>query len=645
MSPEPAATQRLAPSRVPLRLRVRTRTFDIRLVGTLTATLMLVALLQSQLMASTIERRLFDEAHVDAAGVAAAVGATIADGAGDPDSALAAVAQILAATSATSAVTGARLFDQDGFVVAASLPMLRGMRPRDPTVAAALRDGISYAGKEATEGEDGAYQFVFPLNTSAGRFALEVDRHGEDLAAATRDLRRGALMLLLVGLPVAVPLFYLLGGRSLSARHRLAVRHSTQDSLTGLGNHRAFQERLRDAVGMADERPTALVLLDLDDFKGLNDRAGHREGDRALSEVATILAGLARDAYRIGGDEFALVLRGGTAEGRAAAEHARGLVAERLQGLSLSAGVAALAGIVDADTLRDRADAALFEAKRRGRNAVVEFDDVEEAGTITSSASVRAVRDLLAEGDMDAAFQPIWRPDGATLIGYEGLARPHARHQFSGPMEAFETAARMGRVPELDAVCRHAIFARATRLPASALLFVNLSPEALGHESIAGDTLLDEARAAGLEPEQVVLEITERSITRRTVAIREGARLRALGFRLALDDVGAGNAGLELLRHLPVDFVKIDREVVTGALVDRGARGIYLAIVTFAQQTGAAVIAEGIETSEQLTFVRGRDTAHIPAEHLGVQGVQGYLLGRPAPAMLPAHDHPAALLA
>jgi EAL domain-containing protein (putative c-di-GMP-specific phosphodiesterase class I) len=141
----------------------------------------------------------------------------------------------------------------------------------------------------------------------------------------------------------------------------------------------------------------------------------------------------------------------------------------------------------------------------------------------------------------------------------------------------------------------------------------------------------------------VVLELTERSRARLPAVLAEASRLRGLGFGLALDDVGAGNAGLEVLRELAFDYVKIDRGVVQAAPTDRGARAVLLAVVTFAREVGAYVIAEGIESRELLAFVAEADSSGDEAA-AGVRGAQGYLLGRPRTKALDRPD-PGALAA
>lgn len=196
-------------------------------------------------------------------------------------------------------------------------------------------------------------------------------------------------------------------------------------------------------------------------------------------------------------------------------------------------------------------------------------------------------------------------------------------------MEAFDVADKLRRTPELDTLCRKAALAGAAALPPQTLVFINVAPQALGHPSLAGNALIRSIEEAGLEPQQVVLEITERSTERPALLIREVKRLRRLGLQVALDDVGTGNAGLELLRHLPLNYVKIAREVVQESMSDKSARAVFVAIIAFASQTDTFVIAEGIEDENMLAFIRSPDLNNTGRQS-GAQGAQGYLLGRPS---------------
>ncbi len=413
------------------------------------------------------------------------------------------------------------------------------------------------------------------------------------------------------------------------------------DTVTGLGNYRAFQERLQRelAPDRAPSGPVVLVLINVDGFKLLTAQHDHTWGKRALKALASSLRGACRDddAFRLGGDGFALVLPRTTVPAAVARmEHLRQEAERQPHSLTVSIGIAALGGDErDGDLLCERADAALHEAKRRGRNTVVTYDEVAASKTILPAAKIQAMRCLLADRQVTSVFQPIWRLDHGSVLAYEALMRPSLACGLTGPLEAFEIAEQLGRVHELDAICRQAVLASAAALPPGALLFLNLSPHALDHDRLDAMALVEAVVEVGLSPDRVVLEITERSSARPETVVREAQRLRALGFQLALDDVGVGNAGLEMLSRLPVDFIKIDRDVVLRALTDTTTRAVLAAIVAFAGETRSFVIAEGIETPDMLAL----------ADRLGVQGVQGYLLGRPAASMSPLHALPRALSA
>jgi diguanylate cyclase (GGDEF)-like protein len=422
------------------------------------------------------------------------------------------------------------------------------------------------------------------------------------------------------------------------------------DSLTKLGNHRAYQEAVQRSIDQAldDGEQLTLAVIDVDEFKIINDRNGHSHGDRVLSMLGKLLGQLRADdrvlAFRIGGDEFALILPCVSLADAVSIMH-RFQATCALEKLSatLSIGLSALTPrSSQAAILQEQADAALYEAKRRGRNVVATFDEGEERGFVLSSTKNIALRTLLEEGHVSIVFQPIWDLARNTVLGYEALTRLPPAYGFSGPQEAFDLAERTGHAHELDALCRAAILARASEIPDPTLLFLNISPQTLDHEILAGDALVRAVARAGLKPDRVVLEVTERSMARPTVVIREAKRLQALGFRLALDDTGAGNAGLEMLSRLPVDFLKIDGELVAKAVTDRPSRSVLAGIIAIARENGAYVIAEGIEDAATLELVK--DAALHDSGARGIHGAQGYFLGRPSPDIaialpLSSHEH------
>ncbi len=524
------------------------------------------------------------------------------------------------------------LVDKDGSVIASPIAGQVGTHRSDPLLRQVARTGRPVAGVPESENR---HVYIEPLSLLGRKVVFAEYRSSHALDSGVAAFRRGLGLFVLLSLLIALPLFYVLGGRSVGALYRSAVQRARRDGLTDLDNHRAFQDELARAVGASSRYGTTmtLALLDIDDFKFENDRHGHQHGDRLLCELSALLReSRAGDrAFRLGGDEFALLLaHTDEAEADVPLARIRTEVERRLSGVTASIGFSAIAPEDrEPSTLWGRADAALLEAKRRGGNAIVAAAEVADSVPVVTIEKVRAVRALIDGGDVDIEFQPIWDLSGTRVLGYEALARPRSS-ELSGPGEAFEIADSIGRGHELDAVCRRATLRLAGELPKGVLLFLNVSPQTLEHDALAGDSLVLAVRGAGFEPHRVVLEITERTDARKEVLVPEAARLRALGFQLALDDVGAGNAGLEMLRALPVDFIKIDRAIVTSAVEDRGARAVLLAIMAFARESGSFVIAEGIETEAMLELARDPNPSG-EARAIGAQGAQGYLLGRPAP--------------
>lgn len=430
-------------------------------------------------------------------------------------------------------------------------------------------------------------------------------------------------------------------------RRRLIAGHGDQlqrmenamlvDSLTKIGNHRAFKDDIeRETAHAARHRvPLTLAVLDIDEFKQVNDQNGHVHGDWVLGELANVLrAGRAGDrAYRLGGDEFALILpHTPAAESRPTLERIRLSASNNLQGSTVSIGYSTLDDFsVTAETLQKQADAALYMTKRNGRNGVSQFDASHMGSSVLSTERVKNLRALLAAGDQPVAFQPIWDIDRAEILAFEALLRPSASFGFSGPQDAFDLAERIGCAHELDRASRLAALRRAADLPPSALLFLNVSPQTLDRNfDVPGFTAAVEK--AGLHPGRVVIEITERSVAHVDNVIAVARSLKAAGFGIALDDTGAGYAGLEIMSRLQFDYVKIDRAIIVKAMSDRNAGGVVAAIVAFAQVTGTYVIAEGIEDIATLDFVDGAGCARAAAGR-GIRGAQGYLLSRPSEAM------------
>jgi diguanylate cyclase (GGDEF)-like protein len=617
---------------------VRSHRFELRAPVALLCALLVASGVEYLLASRQVANRVFDEATDEFHRQARQIERAARRAQGD-EVVMAKVSDALSALGMVDGVVHVCLIDARGVVVAASHPSDVGSRVPVEKLAPVLTGNKTYAGDERDLDEQGHHRFEFlaPVDLPQGRFVLEIDRHGDVVHALVADLRLQMLGGLVLVLVLTLALFYVLGARSLGRRHRGALRAAGTDPLTGLGNQRAFEEQLTTLVAHAQRHalPLALAVVDVDHFKLVNDRFGHRHGDGLLREVAALLGARPGDAaFRIGGDEFALVLPMLDGEQACRAlNRIRAAVSAHVSSATLSVGVADVSAEgYDAETLWERADAALYEAKRQGRDRVASFS-VAGAGYSPRPLAVQAVRDLLAEPRIGAVFQPVWDLAEHRIVGFEGLARPAAGGRLDGPADAFDTADRVRRAPELDSACRGAILAAAAALPQDTTLFLNLHPSSLGHPLLDGATIVNEVRAAGLEPERVVLELTERASAQVPVVIAEAQRLRALGFRLALDDVGAGNAGLEILRHVAFDVVKIDRAVVSDARANPTANAVLLATVLLARRTGAYVVAEGIEDAEILSFVKHLRVPGL-ADEVAIQGAQGFHLG--VPADLPA---------
>jgi diguanylate cyclase (GGDEF)-like protein len=403
-------------------------------------------------------------------------------------------------------------------------------------------------------------------------------------------------------------------------------RMALLDPLTGLGNHSAYQEQFARALAQVGQESAsvALALLDIDEFKVINDEQGHQRGDDILREIGAVLreSPLPSALFHLGADDFAVIVSEKTlAEVIVALEQICEDVRQRLFQVTVSIGVTHtdVRGF-SLEQMQAQASLALEEAKRRGRNCIVTFEVIAGDVAFVPLAKRQAVRQVLSERQMMVAFQPIWHLASGTVLGFEALSRPDPSSGLSGPQELFDIAEQMGRAHELDAVCVEKILARAGELPPDALLFLNVTPQSLVHDLLTGATLLQGVVSAGLEPSRVVVEVTERSIVKLAAIVQKVNNLRRMGFRVALDDAGAGNAGLEMLSQLSVDFIKIDRDVVSRALTDQIAYGVLAGITTIARASHASVIAEGIETPQMLDMV----------QRLDVQCAQGYLLGRPS---------------
>ena len=411
------------------------------------------------------------------------------------------------------------------------------------------------------------------------------------------------------------------------------------DGLTGLGNHRAFQEALDEELITARDQaaPLALLMVDVDDLKQTNDRSGHMAGDEVLRAVAQIMrANLRRAdrAFRIGGDEFALLLPGCDADGAEAI--ARHLLAAALSGnhgsrgpFSVTIGSTAYPEFsAGRQEMILHADAALYAGKRHGRTTVERFDPSRH-GVADDERSLKeltaAVERVAEGGHLRAVYQPIFSLRTGVVIGFEGLVRLSPDSGFPDPSSLFIAAEATRRTIELDVICARAVLAGAAKLGPDAYIAINLSPRTLESDAFSPLEVVALARKHGIPPTQLVVELTEREaiedLSRLQAAV---ATLRRHGARIAIDDVGAGNAGLRLLSEVDFDIMKVDLSLVRAGAHHEPSEAVLRALGTVARQRGQTIVAEGIESPDLLEAVL----------ELRFDAGQGYLLGRPGATLV-----------
>ena len=400
-------------------------------------------------------------------------------------------------------------------------------------------------------------------------------------------------------------------------------RLALTDSLTGLPNRRAFEQ----TVAEPSSRAFAILAMDVDNLKPVNDHFGHEAGDAVLRRIGEVLSQVLRGwdiTARVGGDEFAALLSGTTPEQAYA-------VAQRvrlaLHGVSVPNGLARISigcatgnpGDPAAEVWRS-ADAALYRAKRAGRDRVelVQVGDPRELLVVWEELLPR----LISRRALRSVYQPIVQLAGGDILGFEALARPAGISAQGSAEEMFSWAQRLGHVRDLDWICRRAALDGARGMSSTAALFVNVSVGALLDPIHGVDQMLLLLREAGRDPQTLVLEITERETIVDLRRLRQVlAAYREHGVRFAIDDVGEGHSTLEVLAAARPEFLKLAMSLVQSGR-DPGALGAIEAAVSFARSTGATVVAEGIENTAMV----------VQMLELGVRTGQGWLLGRPGEA-------------
>src|SRR3954463_14392938 len=412
------------------------------------------------------------------------------------------------------------------------------------------------------------------------------------------------------------------------------------DPVTNLANRALFVERVRHAVARnrREQHGIAVIFLDLDDFKTINDSLGHAAGDEVLREVAERLATSIRvtdTAARFGGDEFAILLED-VVSAQEAADTAERVLESLLEPLRLaqkeiivrsSLGISVVEGEspADADELIRNADAAMYIAKRDGKGGYRLFEPAMHEGVLARLELRADLQRAMVSDQLELHYQPLVRLEDGSVSGLEALLRwRHPERGLVGPDEFVPLAEEMGLIVPigrwvLREGCRQAkaIQEEVPREP-PLTMSVNLSVKQLQHSDIVGDVreALDDS---GLAPELLTLEITETvMMTDTDLAVQRLQELRSLGVRLAMDDFGTGYSSLSYLSRFPVDILKMDRSFLAAGASPE-ASGLATAVVSLGQTLNLDVVAEGIEFPEQWTTLRD----------LGCGLGQGFYFARP----------------
>jgi diguanylate cyclase (GGDEF)-like protein len=438
----------------------------------------------------------------------------------------------------------------------------------------------------------------------------------------------------------------IVGGYAFQVRRSAAALNFQvlHDTLTGLGNRALFFNRVDDALRRADGRAdqVAVLFLDIDDFKTVNDSLGHPTGDQLLTTLAGCLGSLTRPGdtlARLGGDEFAMLLQSGpmpqTAE--EVAVRIAAMLATPFQlgdtevTISVSIGISvALQSQSTCEELLREADLAMYLAKQngKGRFEIIRMGMQDDA--FKHLALITDLRHALVNNEFEVFYQPIVGVRDAMPAGAEAVVRwHHPQRGLVAPAEFVGTAESTGLIVAiggwvLNEACRQAQAWRHSRTTDDAFyVSVNLSLRQLAEPKVTDD-VARALRQSGLPPSALVLEITETALM---LDFDAGlARLQALkhlGVRLALDDFGTGYSSLNRLRSLPIDIVKIDKSFIDEVGREGQDRALVQSIIHFTHALGMTSVAEGVERPDQYDALR----------ELGCDTIQGYLFARPQPGV------------
>jgi diguanylate cyclase (GGDEF)-like protein len=420
----------------------------------------------------------------------------------------------------------------------------------------------------------------------------------------------------------------------LQARSQYLAYH---DSLTGLGNRLLFKEQLEEALKdvSVTPHPLAVLFLDLDGFKAVNDTLGHSVGDLLLKSIAAKLRDLLPSTDRVarlGGDEFA-ILQISSPQPTSSFSLAEQIIEvvghpHNIEGHDVSVGASvgiavACPGEMDTENFLKSADLAMYAAKSEGRATYRLFDPQMDAAVQTRRSMERDMRTALAQGGFSLCYQPLVNLQNKKVTAFEALMRwDHVERGAVPPSVFIPVAEEMGLIVQIGEWALRQACSQAVEWPDDIRVSVNLSPLQFSKGNLVS-TVMSALASSGLSPSRLELEITESVLlekTERNIAILN--QLRRMGVRISMDDFGTGYSSIGYLRSFPFDKIKIDRSFVRDLMVDEGSLAIVRAIAGLGLSFGMTTTAEGVETEEQMRCLNLE----------GCIEVQGYLYSKPVPA-------------
>jgi len=424
----------------------------------------------------------------------------------------------------------------------------------------------------------------------------------------------------------------------LQVQNRRLQYDAYHDSLTGMPNRLSFWQRLQEVVNQV--RPyngsAVVMLFDLDNFKDVNDTQGHDAGDKLLQDLASRLSFFRKTSetlYRLGGDEFALVSHDLTEE--MALERAKVIrekisqpyqIYDSLIQIGACIGIVISDGESRTDYLYKCADLALYEAKKEGSGNVQVF----RPGLLQRQQENKSFEDdlmqALNKGEFRVYYQPIADTMNGEIYGYEALVRWfHPLRGSVPPTEFIPVAEKIGLINQLGEWVLRTACEAAASWSSPLKVSVNVSPIQLINSSLT-DTVVGILRSTALDPHRLDLEITESDVfNENTRSLEILSQLRELGVQISIDDFGTGYSSLSRLSYFPFDKIKIDRSFVINIPDQKDDLDIVRLIISMGKSLHMRIVAEGVETEEQLQSLR----------KLGCDLVQGYLIGKPGPLNSP----------